>query len=164
MAKQLWLHVWRCDVVQSKVPRPQNLLSLDLLGDLDMKALVMHTLRLRHEMTCPLEQRITRRIDFHQAYPITWVQLVRGSWLLVAMSDAESTVISLYSIRSLLGTRSQDLLAQAFLEGPVVNGLVEVSHEHGIIIALELRTEKYVWFVAIRHSDIHTTVYIDDPR
>ena len=163
MTKQLWLHVWRRDIVQAKVPRPQNLLSLDLLGDLDMKALVMHTLRLRHEMTCPLEQRTTRRISFHQAYPITWVQLVRGSWLLVAMSDAESSVISLYSIRSLLGTRSQDLLAQAFLEGPVLNSLVEVSHEHGIIIALELRTEKYVWFVAIRISDIHTTVYTD-PR
>ena len=136
MTKQLWLHVWRRDIVQAKVPRPQNLLSLDLLGNLDMKALVMHTLRLRHEMTCPLEQRTTQRISFHQAYPITWVQLVRGSWLLVAMSDAESSVISLYSIRSLLGTRSQDLLAQAFLEWRVVNGLVEVSHEHGIIIAL----------------------------
>ena len=144
MAKQLWLHVWRCDVVQSKVPRPQNLLSLDLLSDIDMKALVMHTLRLHHQMTCPLEQRTTRRIDFHQAYPITWIQLVRGSWLLVAMSDAESSVLSLYSIRSLLGTRSQDLLAQAFLEGPVLNGLVEVSNEHDVVIALELRTEQYV--------------------
>ena len=144
MAKQLWLHVWRCDVVQSKVPRPQNLLSLDLLGDTDMKALATHTLRLHHHMTCPFEQRITRRIGFHQAYPIIWIQLVRGSWLLVAMSDSESSVLSLYSIRSLLGTRSQDLLAQAFLEGPVLNGLVEVSNEHDVVIALELRTEKYV--------------------
>ena len=146
MTKQLWLHVWRRDIVQVKVPRPQNLLSLDLLSDIDMKALVIHTLRLHHQMTCSesLEQRTTRRIDFHQAYPITWIQLVRGSWLLVAMSDAESSVLSLYSIRSLLGTRSQDLLAQAFLEGPVLNGLVEVSNEHDVVIALELRTEKYV--------------------
>ena len=144
MAKQLWLHVWHRDVVQAKVPRPQNLLSLDLLSDLDMKALVMHTLRLRHEMACPLGQRNTRRVDFYQAYPITWIQLVRGSWLLVAMSDAESSVLSLYSIRSLLGTRSQDLLAQAFLEGPVLNSLVEVSSDSEVVIALELRTEKYV--------------------
>lgn len=144
MAKQLWLHVWCRDVVQEKLPRPQNLLSLDLLGDIDMKALVMHTLRLHYQMTCPLEQRTTRRIDFYQAYPITWIQLIHGSWLLVAMSDAESSVLSLYSVRSLLGPRSQDLLAQAFLEGPVLNGLVEVSNKHDVVIALELRTEKYV--------------------
>ena len=80
MAKQLWLHVWRRDVVQEKLPRPQNLRSFDFLGDLDMKTLVMHTLRLRHEMVCPLEQRNTRRVDFYQAYPITWIQLIRGSW------------------------------------------------------------------------------------
>ena len=144
MTKQLWLHVWRRDIVQAKVPRPQNLLSLDLLGDLDMKALVMHTLRLRHEMTCPLEQRNTRRVDFYQAYPITWIQLIRGSWISVAMSDAESSVLSLYSVRSLLGMGSQDLLAQAFLDGPVLNGLVEVSGDSEVVIALELRTEKYV--------------------
>ena len=58
------------------------------------------------------------------------------------MSDAKSSVLSLYSLQSLLGTRSQDLLAQAFLEGPVLYGLVEVSDEYGIIIALELPTEK----------------------
>lgn len=79
-------------------------------------------------------------MPFYQAYPINWTRIVDGSWLLVAMADSSASVLSLYSINSLLGTRSQDLLAQAFLEGPVVNGLVEASVEYGIIIALELRT------------------------
>ena len=147
MAKQLWLHVWRRDVLRPKLPRPTNICSLDLLDDHQMKALVMHALRLRHEMTCPPEHRIMQRVDLPQPYPITWTQLVRGAWLLVAMSDAESSVLSLYSIQSLLRTRSQDLLAQAFLEGPVLNGLVEVSDEHGIVIALELRTQECVLFL-----------------
>ena len=160
MAKQLWLHVWCRDVLQAKVPRPQNLLSFDLLGDLDVKTLVMHTLRLRHEMACPLEQRNTRRVDFYQAYPITWIQIIRGSWILVAMSDSESSVLSLYSVRSLLGTRSQDLLARAFLDGPVLNGLVEVSSDSEVVIALELQTEKYVWPFATRNSNVLITTYI----
>ena len=144
MAKQLWLHVWRRDVVQGNLPRTRNLPSLDLLNAFQMKALAIHTLRLHHEMTrtCSREIRVMQRVDFPKSYPITWVRIVHGSWLLIAMSDAESSVLSLYSLQSLLGTRSQDLLAQAFLEGPVLNGLVEVSGEYGIIIALELLTEK----------------------
>lgn len=144
MAKQLWLHVWRRDILQENLPRPKDTCSLDTLNDLQMKALVMHTLRLHREMTCPPEQRVIQRVTLLQSRPITWTRIVRGTWLLVAMSDAESSVLSLYSIQSLLGTRSRDLLAQAFLSGPVLNGLVEVSSGNDIMIALELRTERCV--------------------
>ena len=144
MTKQLWLHVWRRDVLQKNLPRPTNICPLDLLEDHQMKSIVIHTLRLRREMTCPPERRVIQKVTLLQSRPITWTRLVRGTWLLVAMSDVESSVLSLYSIQSLLGTRSRDLLAQAFLSGPVLNGLVEVSSGNDIMIALELRTERCV--------------------
>ena len=144
MEKQLWLHVWRCDVLTKMLPRPTCLKSLDDLDDLQTKSAVMHTLRLNHNMTCRSERRVVQRVAFYQPQPITWTRIVQGSWLLVALSDAESSVLSLYSIESLVGTRARDLLAQVFLEGPVLNGLVEVSDEYGIVIALELRTSVYV--------------------
>ena len=144
MEKQLWLHVWRRDILGRNLPRPTNFRPLDLLDGSQTKALVIHTLRLHHKMTCPNEQQVIQRVDLPQSYPITWTQLICGSWLLVAMSDAESSALSLYSVHSLLGTRSQDLLARAFLEGTVLNGLVEVSSTNEIVIALELWTQKCV--------------------
>ena len=144
MEKQLWLHIWRRDILLKNIPIPARMNTLELLNDSQMKAAVIHVLRLHRNLTCPPEQRVVQRVLFHQSKPITWTRLVQASWLLVAMSDTESSVLSLYSIESLLGARSQDLLAQAFLEGPVLSGLAEVSDEHDLVIALEVRTPLYV--------------------
>lgn len=140
MTKQIWVNVWRTDVLQKGLPQPDQLAPLDSLSDSQMKAIVMHALRLHYTRTCSPERRHIRKVPFYQAYPITWTRIVDSSWLLVAMSDSTASNLSLYSIDSLLGAQSQDLLARAFLEGPVVDGLVDISIEHGISIALELRT------------------------
>ena len=152
MEKQLWLHVWRRDVLRAKVPTSTCLDSLDLLNDYQTKLVVQHALRLHHNMSCSPERRDIQKVFFHQSQPITWTRIVCGSWLLVATSDDESSVLSLYSTESLLGARAQDLLAQAFLEGPVLNGLIEISSENGIVIALELRTSTYVLFAYIMYA------------
>ena len=144
VAKQLWLHVWRRDILENNLPRPKDLQTLDSLSDTQMRALVIYTLRLHHELTCPSARRAIQRVALLESRAVTWIRLVSGTWLLVAMSDAEASVLSLYSIRSLLGTRSQDLLAQAYLEGPVLNGLMEVTHKRDVAIALELRTKTCV--------------------
>lgn len=105
-----------------------------------MKAAAMHALRLHSTLTCAPERRHIRKAPLYQAYPINWTRIVDGSWLLVAMADSSASILSLFSIESLLGARSEDLLAQVSLEGTVVNGFAEASVEYGIIIALELRT------------------------
>lgn len=125
--------------------------SLDLLDGEQTRSVVLHALRLHYNLSCSPERRDIQKVFFHQPQPITWARIVCGSWLLVAMSDNDSSVLSLYSTESLLGARAQDLLAQVFLEGPVLNGLVEVSSGPGIVIALELRTAAYVLFFHTMH-------------
>ncbi|KAI0810872.1 hypothetical protein BC629DRAFT_1011995 [Irpex lacteus] len=141
LTKQIWMHVWRRDIIQRNLPHPTQMIRLDALCDSEMRDLVLHVLRLHRLMAVPASTAHTlRQVLFPQPRPITWVHLVGGTWLLVAMSDSSSSVLSLFSIKSLLGARSHDLLAQAFLDGHVLNGLAEVSAEHGLVIALELRS------------------------
>ncbi len=141
LTKQVWMHVWRRDILQENLPHPTEQIKLDTLSHLEMKNLVTHTVRLHHSMTIPASTAHTlRQVLFHQPQPVTWVRLIGGSLLLVAMSDRSSSVLSLFSVQSLLGARSHDLLAQAFLDGHVLNGLVEISSEHGLVIGLEVRS------------------------
>lgn len=140
LEKQLWIHVWHRDVLRENLPHPTQLLRLEALTDLNMKAIVINSLKLHHTMTVSANTAHTlRQVFFPQSQPITWVRLVGGTWLLVATSDSSSSVLSLFSVKSLLRARSHDLLAQAFLNGCVVNGFVELSDEHGLVIALELQ-------------------------
>ncbi len=103
----------------------------------------MHTLRLHRSMAVPASTtRDLRQVLFPQPHPVTWVHLVGGTWLLVAMSDSASSTLSLFSVKSLLGARSHDLLAQVFLDGHVLDGLVEILSEYGFGIALEVRSPR----------------------
>jgi hypothetical protein len=86
------------------------------------------------------ENRTIHRAFLHQARAVTWVRLIGAKWLIVATSDSSSSILSLYSVTSLLGSRSQDLVAQAFLKGAVRNGLVQLQKDGEVIIALELQT------------------------
>ncbi|KAI0802104.1 hypothetical protein BC629DRAFT_166112 [Irpex lacteus] len=70
----------------------------------------------------------------------TWIRLVGGTWLLVATADSSSSTLLLFSVESLWSSQTRRPTAQAFLQGPVVNGLVDVSSDDGLIIALELRS------------------------
>lgn len=141
LTKQIWMLIWRRDVLQANLPYPLQTISLDLLSGSQMKTLVTHTLRLHRCMTDPT-YRSPRKALIPQSQSITWVRLIGAAWLLVATSSSSSSILSLYSVETLLDAapRGAGLVTQAFLHGPVLNGLVEVSSEHGVVILLELHT------------------------
>lgn len=64
---------------------------------------------------------------------------MQGRWLLVASSDQTSSVLSLWYVPTLFAEPpAKHPVYEAFLEGPVNNGFVEVQ-ESGVVVALELR-------------------------
>ncbi|EKM55413.1 uncharacterized protein PHACADRAFT_256027 [Phanerochaete carnosa HHB-10118-sp] len=78
-------------------------------------------------------------VSFPQTRSVTWAKLVQGKWVLVACSDQTTSAICLWSLQSFYRSEGPpDIVAQAFLKGPVVYGLVEVQNDQ-VIIALELR-------------------------
>lgn len=99
---------------------------------------------------CTRERTPIHLVHLPQPQAINWVHIVGRQWLLLAMSDLEppgTSVICLFSITSLLEAHPQGSpqpVAKAFLEGSVLRGLVDVSSEQGIVIAIELRTPSYV--------------------
>ncbi|KAI0689304.1 hypothetical protein BC835DRAFT_261431 [Cytidiella melzeri] len=134
-AKQLWLHVWRRDA-PSHLQLSTQMLPLEQSSGTQTKLAVLHTLRLHHSMTAAVDKRSIRRVFFHQSLSVTWTKIIGSVWLLVAASDATVSVLSLFSVTSLLGSSAQDLVAQAFLEGSVRNGLVQLTAKQGVILAL----------------------------
>lgn len=78
-----------------------------------------------------------------QTRSVTWVQVVGGTYLISACSDASTSILSLWRLSSLMGSGpypARALLDEAYLEGPVEAGLVDLL-EGTPIIALELRPE-----------------------
>ncbi|KAK7677821.1 hypothetical protein QCA50_019133 [Cerrena zonata] len=77
-------------------------------------------------------------VPLTQKRSITWVQLVRSEWLLVASSDAGTSVITLWSIPHLLSACDTPVpLAEAFLSAPVKTGCID-AQANTVIFALEL--------------------------
>lgn len=122
----------------------------DSLSSEQREALATHTLRLPHRLL-PDDARYPPIVTtFHQARSVTWVKLVRGQWLLAACSDNATSTLSLWSIASLRDTPGTALpLAQAYLEGPVAAGLIDIQEDNTLLVALELRAERCVWFKCI---------------
>jgi hypothetical protein len=132
--------VWRRDILPYNVFRSSQLRPLDLLDNVQTKAIALHALRLQRSMTSAGWNRPIRKISLHQSRAVTWVRLIGASWLIVATSDSSSSALSLYSVTSLLSSQSRDAVAEVFLNGRVQNGFVQVTGEEGITIVLELQT------------------------
>ena len=121
---------------------PAVMKSLDLLSDSETKTVVIHKLRQHHSMASFSPRTLLQSVPFYQPQPVTWIRLVGGTWLLVATADSSSSTLLLFSVESLWSSQTRRPTAQAFLQGPVVNGLVDVSSDDGLIIALELRSPR----------------------
>lgn len=121
---------------------PAVMKSLDLLSDSETKTVVIHKLRQHHSMALFSSRTLLQSVPFYQPQPVTWLRLIGGTWLLVATADSSSSTLLLFSVESLWSSQTRRPTAQAFLQGPVDNGLVDVSSDDGLIIALELRSPR----------------------
>ncbi|CAL1699394.1 unnamed protein product [Somion occarium] len=139
--KVVWLEILQRDIVAHALPMPSYCLPLGMLSANQVECLVRHLYQVNRNMWRPSEP-CHRAINLPSNRPITWVRLVLGQWVLIASSDISSSVISLWHLPSLLQPGRESTVspvAQAFLDGPVEQGLVEVHHYHGITIALCLK-------------------------
>lgn len=82
-SKQLWLHVWRRDVISRNLPLSTDILPLDSLSGAQTKTVVTHSLRLQRTMVCAETSRLIRHVSFNQPQAVSWTSIVGGLWLLV---------------------------------------------------------------------------------
>ncbi|KAJ6451489.1 hypothetical protein C8R47DRAFT_301770 [Mycena vitilis] len=132
-AKILWINILTRRACGDLLPR--YLKGYDLLGSIELEALVRRALRLAHKWeTGNLAPVNSWRLYLPQS--ITWLRLVNGTWLFVASSDTDSSKISCWEL-SMLFQGYAEPLAEAFLPGQVKTAKLEVQAS-GIVIALGL--------------------------
>lgn len=143
-AKQLWLHVLDRDIVAKGLILPSDIQPIENLSPPQLRSLVVHVLQLHQATTASAKQATLQVFRLNQSRSVTWLHLVRGQWLLVASSNSSSSVLSLFSVDSLLLSQDWDLVTEAYLTAPVSNGKVEVQADGKVTVALELRSSSYV--------------------
>ncbi|CAL1699380.1 unnamed protein product [Somion occarium] len=139
--KVLWLEILQRDIVAHALPMPSYCLPLGMLSANQVECLVRHLYQVNRNVWRPSEPYY-RTIHLPSNRPITWVRLVLGQWVLIASSDTSSSIIALWHLSSLLQVGRESTVspvAQAFLDGPVEQGLVQVHRYHGVTIALCLK-------------------------
>lgn len=124
------------DIVAQRLPIARHWKEIDTLTTKQLERIVLHVLRLEYRVShyySPIPH------PFHQRRSVTWVKLIQSQWLVVASSDDLISVISLWSVTSLLSSRSSPPtpLTEAFLPAPVITGAIDVDGSC-VAIALEL--------------------------
>ncbi|KAH8103866.1 hypothetical protein BXZ70DRAFT_923156 [Cristinia sonorae] len=139
-AKLLWLVVFYRDIEPNTIafPLADYVRPLDDLSAQETELLVIHLIRRRHPSFRLKIPPSLVRVD--QVRSVTWVKFVQGTWLLVATSDADTSCITVWRISDIQKASSDAVpTAEAFLSGPVRDGIVEVQ-DGAIVIAISLCT------------------------
>ena len=132
--KHVWTMIMRRDVLSAFTPtycRPINALSAP-----QTEVLARHLLRVQRFDMHPVTTH-----HVHQPRSITWVALVNGTWLLAASSDATTSVLSLWSVKTVLASSAEkpaQTAAEVYLHGSVDSGKVFAQGEE-VFIALDIR-------------------------
>ena len=114
---------------------------LDTLSSHEAETLALHLCRIQRGAENIKHRAITCAL--HQRRSVTWVRLIRGMWLLAASFDASSSVLSLWSIHTLLSVRDTQSInpeAETYLSGPVNGGEIHVESNQ-LVIALDIRSQ-----------------------
>ena len=142
-AKTLWRDVLRREIIAGNLFTPRHRRPFEELSNVECEALVLHALKLR--LSLAKSKSKPAIVPFHQQRSVTWVKIVKSHWLLVASSDGSSSALGIWKLASLKANVATSLLplGEIYLDGPVVNGLVDVRKEE-VIIALEMSTKRFV--------------------
>lgn len=134
--KQLWLNSAYNDVLLRGLDFPPYTRSFFELTRCETQALVVMTLKLHAEFSgteCHPDS-----IHIPQSRSVTWLRLVHGRWLLIALSDESTSSITLWSLQEMAQSeKNKKPLSEFFLPYPVLNGIVSVNNDT-LVIALEL--------------------------
>ena len=133
--KQLWINIYMRDIKPQCLPFAPYWKSVQRLTAKQLESLVSHTLRLDSRISQHSEPTVRA---LPQRRSVTWLRLVQSQWLVVASSDDVTSVITLWSVTSLLSSRSSAPLAEAFLPAPAINGAIDIQGPT-LLLALELR-------------------------
>ncbi|EKM48114.1 uncharacterized protein PHACADRAFT_203235, partial [Phanerochaete carnosa HHB-10118-sp] len=142
--KNVWVHILRRDLISARLPFPSCCRPVRDLTGPQLEALLSHALCLERDILQPPERRSLHIVPLHQKRSVTWVKLVRAQWLVVAASDASVSVLSIWSLASLLDSRgSQGLLSEIHLSGPVRGAILDLADDRDgrddqVIVALDI--------------------------
>ena len=130
--KQLWVHIVERYVHSCGSHLPVQI-EARALGELEAST-VQFWARTAFELNRTYTKHGRRKMSYIDGLTcVTWIKLVRGRWCLVASSDlTQSRLIVFDGLRGL-----QNYETEVFLEGPVMDGVLEDSVA-GINIALSI--------------------------
>ncbi|CAL1714346.1 unnamed protein product [Somion occarium] len=138
-SKQLWSHILFRTVIKRNIPLLPYTRSFQVLSSTEVEIVASHALRLRKQTIAPPQLRRQLVLSLDQSRSVSWLQLVRGQWLLAAFSDTQTSIIRIWSVMDLLSNFGKSSpVAEAYLEAPVASGMVQTRDDQ-LYIALYLR-------------------------
>ncbi|GJE97841.1 F-box protein [Phanerochaete sordida] len=142
--KTVWVNILRRDVLSAHLPFPEYCRPVQDLTAAHIEALVKHALCTDTTIRKSYEMHPFDIAPLHQKRSVTWVKLVHARWLIVASSDASSSVLSVWPIPPLaLNDGDRKPLSEMFLSGPVQEGALDIRSDGDerakeIIVALDV--------------------------
>ena len=133
--KQLWVAHHAREIIDRDLPTAPYWKHPSDLDATQLETIVLHTTRLENRLELNASPKA---FQSNQKRPVTWIQIVQAQWLLTASSDDQSSALTLWSIPVILTSPQPTPIAEVFLSGPVITGVVEVCGS-SVTIALELR-------------------------
>lgn len=128
--KNVWVNVLRRDVISARLPLPSYCRPVQDLTGTQLEALVAHAFRLEWDISQLPERRSLYIAPLHQKRSVTWVKLVRAQWLVVAASNASVSILSIWSVASLLDSHGDKVpLSEIHLSGPVRGAILDLADD-----------------------------------
>lgn len=117
--KQLWLHIFKSEVIIREVFLPEFLLPVENASAIHVREWTKHALALGKSYEKGFNLSLVRK---KEAMSVSWVKLFRGRWCLIACSNVVESQIQIWD----LGTRiPKEPIARFYLTAPVVDGIAE---------------------------------------
>ncbi|KAI0093603.1 hypothetical protein BDY19DRAFT_989164 [Irpex rosettiformis] len=127
-SRYLWHHILSREVIQERRPLPSYRKPIYQLGSAQLETLVRRALRL----DVPCQQPTITKFGSRQS--VQWIRLIHGQWVLVATTDKQQSILTLYSL-AVTENDKPSLIAAVNLAGPVSSGEIQV-HDDRLVIAL----------------------------
>ncbi|KAI0695932.1 hypothetical protein BC835DRAFT_923253 [Cytidiella melzeri] len=127
-SRYLWHRLLARDVTDERRPLPSYRKPTHELESAQLEILTRRALRL----DVPCQQPTITRLGSKQ--PVQWIRLVHGQWMLVASTEKQEGVLTLYSLTDMEDGKPSWIAATS-LPGPVSSGEFQVQDDR-LVIAL----------------------------
>ena len=93
--KGIWVNILERDLPSDNMALPPYRNPIDNLSALQTERLALHCLRLQRRMAGGLPPLSV--VNMPRSLSVNWVRIVRGQWILVASSDANTSAITIWT-------------------------------------------------------------------